>query len=184
MLPSAYTTVGADAARFHTVSCATLYGARADAASFVYGWRCDPLLCYPPPQYGGGRFFPLLILLAGRSSTVLPSPYTTVGADGARFYTVSCAILYCATADAAIFLYGWRRDPLLCHPPAHYCRGRCCPLFKLLAGRSSTVLPRLLSGQMLPVSMRLAVRSSTVLPPPTLLLGPMLPDFILLAVRS
>ena len=40
---------------------------------FFYGWRRDPLLCYPP--------------------------YTTVGADAARFS------------------YGWLRDPLLCAPP-------------------------------------------------------------------
>ena len=43
----------------------------------------------------------------------------------------------------------------------------------------STVLPppTLLLGQMLPVSSRLAARSSTVLPPPTLLLGQKLPVF-------
>ena len=64
------------------------------------------------------------------------SPYITVGADAARF-----------------FLYGWRRDPLLCHPPLHYCWGRCCPFFLRLAARSSTVPPplTLLLGQMLPV---------------------------------
>ena len=29
-------------------------------------------------------------------------------------------------ADASRFLYGWRRDPLLCYPPLHYRWGRCC----------------------------------------------------------
>ena len=57
-------------------------------------------------------------------------------------------------SDAARFLYGWPRERLLCYPPLHYCWGRYCPFF-----------------------IRLAVRSSTVLPPPTLLLGQMLPFF-------
>ena len=118
----------------------------------------------------------------------------------------TCTTLYCATplytivgADAARFLHGWLRDPLLCYPPLHYCWGRCCPFFfntvggailycatppyttvgadaarfllLRLAARSSTMLhpPTLLLEQMLPVVLRLAARFSTVLPPPTLL---------------
>ena len=44
------------------------------------------------------------------------------------FYTVGGAILCCATppyttvgADAARFLYGWLRDPLLYYPPYTAC---------------------------------------------------------------
>ena len=52
------------------------------------------------------------------------------------------------------------------------------PVFIRLAARSVTVLPpppTLLLGRMLPVFHAVGARSSTVLPPPTLLLGQMLP---------
>ena len=54
------------------------------------------------------------------------------------------------------------------------------PVLIRLAARSFTVLPpppTLLLGQMLPVFNTVGARSSTVLPPTTLLLGQMLPVF-------
>ena len=60
----------------------------------------------------GGLYCPFFVRLAERSFTVLHPPYTTVGAESARF-----------------FLYGWLRDTLLSYPLLHYCWGRCCPLF-------------------------------------------------------
>ena len=64
------------------------------------------------------------------------------------FYTVGGAILYCATppytsvgADAARFFYGWLRDPLLCYPPYITVGADAARLFLRLAARSSTVLP-------------------------------------------
>ena len=74
--------------------------------------------------------------------------------------TLGGAILYCATtpyttvgADAARFFYGWLRHPLLCYPPLHYRWGGCCQFFIWLAARSSIVLPppTLLLWQMQPV---------------------------------
>ena len=116
----------------------------------------DPLLCYPP--------------------------YSTAGADAARFLYGWCSNLYCATppyhtvgADAARFLYGWRRDPLLCYPPRHYyCRGRCCPFFIRLAARSSTAVPpptQLLGGP-------------SLFYPPTLHLGFLLVPMLLARVQT
>ena len=67
-------------------------------------------------------------------------------------YTVSGAIFYCAIppyttvgADAARFLYGWPGDPLLCYPPLHYCwRPFTCCVFwfdeRRRVGRPFTVL--------------------------------------------
>ena len=53
---------------------------RADAARFVlYGWRRDPLLCYPP-------YTPV-----GRPSTVLP-PYTAPGLNAACFGAMSIGV--------------------------------------------------------------------------------------------
>ena len=61
-----------------------------------YCWgRCCPFLHDPLPCYC--KCCPFFIRLAARSSTVLPPPYTTVGADAARFYAVSCAIVCCTT---------------------------------------------------------------------------------------
>ena len=66
---------------------------------FLYGWQRDSLLCYPPLHYCWGRCCTCFIRLAARSSTVLPRPTLLVGQNAARFffYTVGCAILYCAT---------------------------------------------------------------------------------------
>ena len=95
----------------------------ADAARFKYAWRCDPLLCYHSLHYCWGRCCPFFLRLAAPSSTVLPSPALPLGRMLPVFYMVGGAILYCATppyttvvADAARFLYGWLRDPLLCYP--------------------------------------------------------------------
>ena len=89
-------------------------------------------------------------------------PYTTVGADSARFFTVGYVILYLPPppyttleADAARFSYGFLRDPLLCYPP-YTTVGADAARFIRLAARSSTVLPSptLLLGQMLLVFLR------------------------------
>ena len=68
----------------------------ADAARF-YTIGGAILYCATPPYTTVGadaaRFF---LRLAARSPTVLPPGYTTVGADASRFYTVDGAILYCA----------------------------------------------------------------------------------------
>ena len=96
-----------------------------------------------------------------RSSTVLPPPETSVGADAARL------------------LYGWLRDPLLCYPPPTLLLEQMLPVFYTVRGA-------IIYGSTPPYTtvgadagrfflMRLAARSSTALPPPTLLLGQMLP---------
>ena len=83
----------------------------------------------PLLYYFYGRCCPLSVRLAAQSSTVLP-PYTTVGADAARFFpTVGCAILYCATS--LYYHHQGRCRPffltvgcaiLYCAtPPLHYC---------------------------------------------------------------
>ena len=62
-----YTTVGADAARFF----------------IIYGWLRESLLRYPPLHYCGGRLF---LYTAGSANLYCATPpYTTVGADAARF---------------------------------------------------------------------------------------------------
>ena len=61
----------------------TLLLGRMQPVFFSYGWRRDPLLCYPSLH------------------CCATPPYTTVGADAARF------------------LYGWLRDLLLRYPPTH-----------------------------------------------------------------
>ena len=134
----------------------------------------------PPLHYCWGRCCSFFMQLVGaQSSTVLPPPTLLLGQMLPVFYTVGGAILYCATppyttvgADAARFLYGRLRDPLLRYPPLHHCWGRCCPFFFIrLAARTSTVLPppytavgtdaaRLLYG-------RRVERPFTVLPPYT-----------------
>ena len=83
--------------------CAILYRptpSYTTVGAFLYGWLRDPSLCYP-------------------------SPYTTVGADSARFVYGWCAILYCPTPSSTLLL-----GPIL-------------PVFLRLAARSSTVLPPL-----------------------------------------
>ena len=115
---------------------------------FLYDWRRDPLLCYPPLHYCWGRCCPFFIRLAARSST---PPYTSGGANAARFlYGWLNDPLLCyppydtIRADATrLFSYGWLRDPLLCYP-------RYTPV-----GRPFTVLPPTLHlGEMLPVLVR------------------------------
>ena len=81
------------------------------------------LYCATPPlHYCWGRCCPFFKRLAARSSTVLPSPILLLGRMLTVFHTLGGAILYCATppyttvgANAARFvlLYGWRRDSLL-----------------------------------------------------------------------
>ena len=80
----------------------------------------------PLPTLLLGQMLPVFIRLAAPSSTVLAPPTLLLGQMLPVFYTVVCAIFYCATLPlhycwgrCCPFLYGWRRDPLLCYPPLH-----------------------------------------------------------------
>ena len=88
----------------------------------------------PPPTLLLGQMLPVFLYGGARSSTVLPPPTLPLRQiDAARFYTVGCAILHCATPSPTLLL------------------GRILPVFYTVGARSSTVLPppTLLLGQML-----------------------------------
>ena len=136
VLAPPHTTVGADAARvFHTVGGAILYcdtppytTVGTDAARFfVYGWRRDPLLCYPPLHHCWCRCRPFFIRGAARSSTVLPPPTLLSGQMPPVFFirlaARSCTVLPPYTApglNAACFgamSVGVLGEPSLGYPP-------------------------------------------------------------------
>ena len=110
----------------------------------------NTLLCYPPLHYCWGRCGPFFYTVAGAILYCATPPYATVGADAARFfvlygcrrnpllcypptlllrqmlpvfYTVGCAILYCATPPTLLL-----GDPLLRYPPTLYL-GQILPVF-------------------------------------------------------
>ena len=70
---------------------------RVNATRFSYGRRRHPLLCYPPLHYCWGGCCPFFRRLAARTSTVLPPLTLLLGRMLPVFYTVGCAIVYCAT---------------------------------------------------------------------------------------
>ena len=121
-------------------------------------WHIQPSTVLPPSTLLLGQMLPVFIQLAARSSTVLPPPYTTVGADAARFLYGPPLRLVRA------WLLPWRRcgppsvpdalPPLRWwwwSPPHHFCRhphgcdarGRDC---RCVAVSPGFVLPTLPPG--------------------------------------
>ena len=59
---------------------------RADAARRLYGWPRDPILCYPPLHLMLGQMLPVFFTVGCAILYCATPPYATVGADATRFY--------------------------------------------------------------------------------------------------
>ena len=167
--PTFYSAVGGETtvfagytAHLYAVGIVGTYGHSNDnaASSTTVG---AILYCATHPTLLLGQMLPVsfFFTVGARTVTVLPPPTLLL-------------------SDAARFLYGWRRDPLLCYPPPHYCWGRCCPFFIRLVREPLLSYPplRYCRGRCCPFFIWLAARTSTVLPPPYTTVGQVLPVFL------